>query len=56
VTLLNVFVAHSRVSLQAVSAISVLFVDALDNLLSSESFIADTQDVVLRLPVPLGHL
>jgi hypothetical protein len=55
VTLSNVFAAHSRVLLQSNSDISLLSVDALDSLLSSESFRVDSQDVLLRLLVPLGH-
>jgi hypothetical protein len=55
VTLSSVFAAHSRVYLQSVSALSRLSVDALDGLLSSESFLVDSEDTLLHLLFTLGH-
>jgi hypothetical protein len=55
VTLSTEFAAHLRLYLESISDVSLLFVDALDSLFSSESFWVDSQDVLLRLLVPLGH-
>jgi hypothetical protein len=56
IILSNVFATHSRVSLQSISDISLLSADALDSLLSNESFLVDSQNALLRLLVRLGHL
>jgi hypothetical protein len=56
VTLSSAFAAHSRVYLQSVSDVSLLSVDELDNLLSSESFMVDSEDAFLQILFPLGHL
>jgi hypothetical protein len=55
VTLSSAFAAHSRVYLHSVSDVSLLSVDALDSLLSSESFIVDSEDALLQILFPLGH-
>jgi hypothetical protein len=55
VTLSSAFAAHSRVSLQSISDVSLLSVDALDSMLSSESLLVNSEDALLRILVPLGH-
>jgi hypothetical protein len=55
VTLSSAFAASSRVQVQAVSDRSLLSVDALDGLLSSESFLVDSEGALLRLLVMLRH-
>jgi hypothetical protein len=55
VTLSSAFSASSRVYLQSTSDVSVLSVDALDGLLSSESFFVDSEDALLRILFTLGH-
>jgi hypothetical protein len=55
VTLSSAFAAHSRVSLHSVSDVSLLSVDALDSLLSSDSFMVDSEDALLQILFPLGH-
>jgi hypothetical protein len=54
VTLSSVFAAHSRVYLHSVSDVSLLSVDALDSLRSSESFIVDSEDALLQILFALG--
>jgi hypothetical protein len=49
VTLSSAFAACSRVYLQSVSDLSLLSVDALDGLLSSESFSVDSEDALLQV-------
>jgi hypothetical protein len=51
----NAFAAHSRVDFHSISDLSLLSIDALDSLLSSESFMVVSQVVLLRLLVQLGH-
>jgi hypothetical protein len=55
VTLSSAFAAHSRVYLHSVSEVSLLSVDALDSLLSSESFMVDSEEALLQILFPLGH-
>jgi hypothetical protein len=55
VTLSSAFAAHSRVYLHSVSDVSLLSVDALDSLLSSESFIVDSEDALLQILFTFGH-
>jgi hypothetical protein len=55
VTLSSAFATHSRVSLHSVSDVSLLSVDELDSLLSSPSFIVDSEDGLLQIMFPLGH-
>jgi hypothetical protein len=55
VTLSSAFAAHSRIYLHSVSDVSLLSVDELDSLLSSESFIVDSEDALLQLLFRLGH-
>jgi hypothetical protein len=55
VTLSSAFTAHSRVYLHSVSDLLLLSVDALDTLLSSESFIVDSEDALLQILFPLRH-
>jgi hypothetical protein len=43
----SVFAPHSRVYFHSVSDVSLLSVDALDSLLSSESILVDIEDVLL---------
>jgi hypothetical protein len=54
-TLSSVFATCSLVSLRSVSDLLLLSVDALDDLLSSESFLVDSEDALLRLLAPLRH-
>jgi hypothetical protein len=49
VALSSAFAAHSRVYLHSVSDVSLLSVDALDSLLSSESFMVDSEDALLQI-------
>jgi hypothetical protein len=49
VTLSSVFATDSRVYLQSVSSLSLLSVDALNDLLSSESFLFDSEDALLQI-------
>jgi hypothetical protein len=56
VTLSSAFAAQSRVYLQSASNLSLLSVDALDGLLSSESFVVDSADAFLRILLPFRHL
>jgi hypothetical protein len=55
VTLLNAFADDSRVYLQSLSAVSLLSVDALDGLLSSESFLVGSEDALLQILFTLGY-
>jgi hypothetical protein len=55
VTLSSAFAAHSRIDLPSVSDVSLLSVDALDSLLSSESFMVNSEDALLQILFPLGH-
>jgi hypothetical protein len=54
VTLSSAFAAHSCVYLQSVSDVSLLSVDALDSLLSSESFMVDSEDAFCKRCFRLG--
>jgi hypothetical protein len=55
VTLSNGFTARSRVDFQSASHVSLLSVDALDDLLSSESFDVDSEDALLRILLTIKH-
>jgi hypothetical protein len=55
VALSSAFTASSRFYLQSVSALSLLFIDALDGLLSSESFLVDSEDALLQILYKLRH-
>jgi hypothetical protein len=55
VTLSSAFAAHSRVYLHSVSDVSLLSLDALDSLLSSESFMVESEDALLQILFPFGH-
>jgi hypothetical protein len=55
VTLSSAFAAASRVYIQSVSAVSLLSVDTLDGLLSSESFLVDSEDALLQILFTLGY-
>jgi hypothetical protein len=54
VTLSSAFAAHSRIYLHSVSDVSLLSVDALDSLLSSESFTVDSEDALCKYCFRLG--
>jgi hypothetical protein len=62
VTHSNAFAARSRVDLKWVSNLLLLSVDALDDLLSTESFMVNSEDALLRIlqqfqcPVLLRHI
>jgi hypothetical protein len=55
VTLSSAFAAHSCIYLHSASDVSLLSVDELDILLSSESFMVDSEDALLQILFPLGH-
>jgi hypothetical protein len=54
-TLSSAFAAYSRVYLQSTSDLSLLSVDALDGLLSSESFMVYSEDALLPILLTLWH-
>jgi hypothetical protein len=54
-TFSSVFAASSRFQVQSISDRSLLSVDALDSLLSSESFLVDSEGALLRLVFKLRH-
>jgi hypothetical protein len=51
----NAFATHSRVYLQSISDVLLLSVDALDDLLSTESFLVDSEEVLMRILILLRH-
>jgi hypothetical protein len=55
VTLSSAFSASSRVYLHSVSDLSLLSVDTLDGLLSSESFLVDSEEALLQILFPVRH-
>jgi hypothetical protein len=55
VTLSSAFAAQSQVYLQSASDLSLLSVDALDGLLSNESFVVDSADALLRILLMFRH-
>jgi hypothetical protein len=55
VPLSSVFAARSRVDFQSILGLSPLSADTLDSLLSSESFVVDSEDVVLRSLLALRY-
>jgi hypothetical protein len=56
VTLSTTFPAHSRIRLQSILDPSLLSVDTFDYVPSSEPFVVDIGDTLLRLLLPLRHL
>jgi hypothetical protein len=62
ITLSKAFMTHSRIDLQRISNLLLLSIDALDDLLLTESFIVDSEDSLFKIlyqfqcPILLRHI